>query len=59
MIKNLSDQKKGIFLSLIGILIITPDSLFIRLVKINSWDLVFYRGIIPFFYFINWLNNFL
>tara|TARA_B100000029_G_scaffold514811_1_gene619085 strand:+ start:461 stop:1342 length:882 start_codon:yes stop_codon:yes gene_type:complete len=49
MIKNLSDQRKGIFLSLIGILIITPDSLFIRLVKINSWDLVFYRGIIPFF----------
>ena len=40
---------KGIFFALGGILIITPDSLFIRLVEIKSWDLVFYRGIIPFF----------
>ena len=46
---RLSDQQKGIFFALGGILIITPDSLFIRLVEIKSWDLVFYRGIIPFF----------
>ena len=45
---TLNDKQKGILLSLSGILIITPDSLFIRLVKINSWELVFYRGIIPF-----------
>ena len=28
---------------------ITPDSLFIRLSNIDTWGLVFYRGIIPFF----------
>ncbi len=28
---------------------ITPDSLFIRLANIDTWGLVFYRGIIPFF----------
>ena len=28
---------------------ITPDSLFIRLSSIDTWGLVFYRGIIPFF----------
>jgi drug/metabolite transporter (DMT)-like permease len=27
---------------------ITPDSLFIRLANINSWNLIFYRGLIPF-----------
>ncbi len=27
---------------------ITPDSLFIRLANIDTWGLVFYRGIIPF-----------
>ncbi len=45
---KLEDKQKGVLLSLCGILIITPDSLFIRLSNINSWDLVFYRGIIPF-----------
>ena len=34
---NLSDKQKGIALSLIGVLIITPDSLFIRLIYIPSW----------------------
>ena len=45
---NLSDKQKGIALSLIGVLIITPDSLFIRLIDIPSWELLFYRGLIPF-----------
>ena len=46
---NLTDKQKGIFLSLFGVLIITPDSLFIRLINIPSWDLLFYRGLIPSF----------
>ena len=37
------------FLSLFGVLIITPDSLFIRLINISSWELLFYRGLIPSF----------
>ena len=45
---NLTDKNKGITLSLIGVLLITPDSLFIRLISFPSWDLVFYRGLIPF-----------
>ena len=45
---NLTDKQKGIALAFFGVLMITPDSLFIRLVNINSWDLVFYRGAIPF-----------
>ena len=45
---NLIDKQKGIALSLIGILFITPDSLFVRLINIPSWQLVFYRGLIPF-----------
>jgi drug/metabolite transporter (DMT)-like permease len=30
-------------------MLITPDSLFIRLSNVETWGLVFYRGIIPFF----------
>jgi len=45
---RLNNQQKGIALAFFGVLMITPDSLFIRLVNINSWDLVFYRGAIPF-----------
>ena len=45
---HLTDKQKGIALSLIGVLVITPDSLLIRLINIPSWELLFYRGLIPF-----------
>ena len=41
---NLTDKQKGIGLSLLGVLIITPDSLFIRLIDMPSLELLFYRG---------------
>ena len=44
-----SNQKKGMFLAFTGVMFITPDSLLIRLSNLSSWDLIFYRGIIPFF----------
>ena len=46
--RNFSDQKKGSLLAFIAVLFITPDSLLIRLSNIDTWGLVFYRGIIPF-----------
>ena len=45
---QLTDKQKGIALSLIGVLVITPDSLLIRLIDIPAWELLFYRGLIPF-----------
>ena len=45
---NLTDQQKGSLLAFIAVLFITPDSLFIRLSNIDTWGLVFYRGVIPF-----------
>ena len=46
--KSLSDQKKGSLMAFIAVMFITPDSLFIRLSNVETWSLVFYRGIIPF-----------
>ena len=46
---NLTDQQKGSLLAFIAVIFITPDSLFIRLANVDTWGLVFYRGIIPFF----------
>ena len=43
-----NDQKKGMFMAFTAVMFITPDSLFIRLASINSWNLIFYRGFIPF-----------
>ena len=43
-----SDQKKGMLIAFTAIMFITPDSLFIRLANLNSWNLIFYRGFIPF-----------
>ena len=47
--KNFNDQQKGSLLAFVAVMFITPDSLFIRLSNIDTWGLVFYRGIIPFF----------
>ena len=48
-LSNLTDQQKGSLLAFVAVMFITPDSLFIRLSNIDTWGLVFYRGIIPFF----------
>ena len=45
---NLTNKQKGLGLSLIGVLLITPDSLFLRLIDLGAWELVFYRGLVPF-----------
>jgi len=47
-VKNLTDQQKGSLLAFVAVMFITPDSLFIRLSNVDTWGLVFYRGIIPF-----------
>jgi drug/metabolite transporter (DMT)-like permease len=44
-----SDQQKGSLLAFVAVMFITPDTLFIRLANVDTWSLVFYRGIIPFF----------
>tara|TARA_B100000989_G_scaffold141746_1_gene105518 strand:+ start:920 stop:1780 length:861 start_codon:yes stop_codon:yes gene_type:complete len=48
-LSNFTNQQKGSLLAFIAVMFITPDSLFIRLSNIDTWGLVFYRGIIPFF----------
>ena len=47
--KNLSSQHKGSLLAFIAVILITPDSIFIRLSNIETWGMLFYRGAIPFF----------
>ena len=46
---SLTDQQKGSLMAFVAVMFITPDSLFIRLSNVDTWGLVFYRGIIPFF----------
>ena len=48
-LKTLTSQQKGSLLAFVAVIFITPDSLFIRLSNVDTWGLVFYRGIIPFF----------
>ncbi|MDC1155868.1 EamA family transporter [Candidatus Pelagibacter sp.] len=43
-----SNQKKGALLAFIAVMLITPDSIFIRLSNIETWGMLFYRGAIPF-----------
>ena len=46
---NLTDQQKGSLMAFVAVMFITPDSLFIRMSSVDTWGLVFYRGVIPFF----------
>ena len=64
--KNLTNQYKGSLLAFIAVMLITPDTLLIRLSNIETWGMLFYRGAIPFvivliglliFYNKNFLNS--
>jgi len=48
MFKNSTNQQKGSLLAFIAVMLITPDSLLIRLSNIETWGMLFYRGAIPF-----------
>ena len=62
---SLNNQQKGSLLAFVAVILITPDSLLIRLSNIETWGMLFYRGAIPFvvvliglliFYNKNFLN---
>jgi drug/metabolite transporter (DMT)-like permease len=42
-----SDRSKGIMMSLLGVFVLSPDSLLIRLADLGDFTLIFYRGLFP------------
>ena len=48
-IAALSDRGKGILMSLVGVFVLSPDSLLIRLASLDDYTLIFYRGLLPVF----------
>ena len=48
-INQMQTRNKGLILSLIGVLILSPDSLLIRLVNLDDFSLIFYRSALPVF----------
>ena len=44
---TLTNHQKGILLAFAGVMLLTPDSLLIRLITIDTWSLLFYRSLIP------------
>ncbi len=43
---KLTTQAKGLLITTAGVLAISPDTLLVRLLNIEKWSLLFYRGII-------------
>ena len=43
---NLSPHAKGLLITTLGVLVLTPDSLLIRLVSADPWTLTFWRGVL-------------
>ena len=41
----MTEHTKGILITLAGVLILSPDSLVIRLIQLDAWTLTFWRGI--------------
>lgn len=42
---NLSNNARGVMLSTVGVVVLSPDSLLIRLINIDLWTLMFLRGV--------------
>ncbi len=43
---DLSPHAKGLLITALGVLVLTPDSLLIRLVSADAWTLTFWRGVL-------------
>ena len=42
---NMSDHLKGLLITTLGVLILSPDALLIRLLHADTWTVIFWRGI--------------
>lgn len=43
---GMSNHSKGFLLTFLGVMVLTPDTLLIRLVGIDEWSMVFWRGLL-------------
>ena len=53
----MSKSSQGLLWSFFGVLILSPDSLLIRLLNLNDFSLIFYRSFLPavtIFLFLYW-----
>jgi drug/metabolite transporter (DMT)-like permease len=41
----MSNQLKGVLLALVGVVVLSPDSLLVRLSSLEQWTMQFYRGV--------------
>lgn len=46
--ERLPDHLKGLLITTAGVLVLTPDSLLVRLIAVDSWTMVFWRGLLMF-----------
>ena len=40
------DRRKGLLITVSGVLVITPDSLLVRLISVDEWTILFWRGLL-------------
>ena len=45
--RDLSDHARGALLATLGIVLVSPDGLIVRLVGADTWAIVFWRGLLP------------
>lgn len=43
---QMPDHVKGLAITTLGVLVLTPDSLLVRLIGLDSWSMVFWRGLL-------------
>lgn len=44
MFDNLSDHSKGFIMTLVGVLVLTPDTLLVRIIALDPWTMAFWRS---------------
>ncbi|MEH6403319.1 MAG: EamA family transporter [Sneathiella sp.] len=60
--RNLTPHMFGTLLTILGVLVLTPDGLLVRLISVDAWTILFWRGIffsigILGFYFVRYRLN--
>jgi drug/metabolite transporter (DMT)-like permease len=46
VIASRTDHRRGLALTITGVLVLSPDALFLRLLELDPWTIVFWRGLL-------------
>ena len=59
MLDALKEQQRGRLITVFGVMVLSFDTLLVRLIDSNEWTLIFWRGFLPaaMLFIVQWFSD--